>query len=212
MNTYIDIYCERLGPGFWAAPLNALTNLSFFIAAFLAYRLARDKNLLRPESGLLILLMAMIGTGSFLFHTFATGWAQLADVLPILLYQIAFIVVYTREVISRRKHITLGMLGLFFTLIYGVGHLPPDMLNGSLSYAPAILMLGLLSVFHYMKSKQEKGLLFMAAAVFGVSLTLRSVDMALCPAFHMGTHFFWHMLNGVVLYLSTRAYILNSKV
>jgi hypothetical protein len=25
----IDAYCERLGPGLWAEPLNALTNLAF---------------------------------------------------------------------------------------------------------------------------------------------------------------------------------------
>lgn len=30
MNEFIDIYCERLGPGLWAEPLNALTNAAFF--------------------------------------------------------------------------------------------------------------------------------------------------------------------------------------
>ena len=29
----IDIYCERVGPGLWAEPVNALTNLSFLAAA-----------------------------------------------------------------------------------------------------------------------------------------------------------------------------------
>ena len=32
----IDIYCERLGPGFWAEPVNALSNGAFLVAgAFL---------------------------------------------------------------------------------------------------------------------------------------------------------------------------------
>ena len=35
----IDAYCERLGPGFWAEPLNAWTNLAFLLAALLAPRL-----------------------------------------------------------------------------------------------------------------------------------------------------------------------------
>ncbi|MFT7390517.1 MAG: hypothetical protein ACI9ZH_000740, partial [Paracoccaceae bacterium] len=29
----IDAYCERLGPQFWAEPVNAATNLAFLIGA-----------------------------------------------------------------------------------------------------------------------------------------------------------------------------------
>ena len=35
----IDLYCERLSPGIWAEPINALTNLAFLVAAFAAWRL-----------------------------------------------------------------------------------------------------------------------------------------------------------------------------
>lgn len=31
----IDAYCERIGTGFWAEPLNALSNVAFFAAAAL---------------------------------------------------------------------------------------------------------------------------------------------------------------------------------
>ena len=34
----IDAYCERLGPAFWAEPVNALTNAAFPIAAWVAWR------------------------------------------------------------------------------------------------------------------------------------------------------------------------------
>lgn len=37
--TPVDIYCERLGPSFWAEPFNAVTNASFLIAAWFAWRL-----------------------------------------------------------------------------------------------------------------------------------------------------------------------------
>ena len=33
----VDLYCERLDPSFWAEPLNAFTNLSFLIAAAIAF-------------------------------------------------------------------------------------------------------------------------------------------------------------------------------
>lgn len=33
---YIDSYCERLLPGFWDEPLNAVSNLAFWLAAMVA--------------------------------------------------------------------------------------------------------------------------------------------------------------------------------
>jgi hypothetical protein len=52
----------------------------------------------------------------------------------------------------------------------------------------------------------RRGLAF-AALLFAISLTLRSVDMALCPAFPLGTHFAWHILNAAVLYILLRTAI-----
>jgi hypothetical protein len=40
--------------------------------------------------------------------------------------------------------------------------------------------------------------------IFSLSLVLRTVDAAICPAFPLGTHFIWHLLNGLVLYLGMR--------
>lgn len=53
--------------------------------------------------------------------------------------------------------------------------------------------------------------LWVATGVFVVSLGLRSVDMELCDAFPMGTHFMWHSLNGVFLYLLVRAVQLQAR-
>jgi hypothetical protein len=40
-----------------------------------------------------------------------------------------------------------------------------------------------------------------------VSLALRSVDLAACDAFPLGTHFVWHVLNAAVLYVLLRTAI-----
>jgi hypothetical protein len=37
------------------------------------------------------------------------------------------------------------------------------------------------------------------AAILVISLVFRSADAALCPAFPLGTHFLWHILNAVML-------------
>ena len=36
----IDLYCERTGPGLWAEPLNALSNLAFIAVAVILWRRA----------------------------------------------------------------------------------------------------------------------------------------------------------------------------
>lgn len=43
------------------------------------------------------MILALIGIGSFLFHTFAQTWAGLADVLPILMSKLFYIYVATRD-------------------------------------------------------------------------------------------------------------------
>lgn len=211
MNTYIDIYCERLEPGLWAEPLNAITNIAFFIAGFFALRLAQKENALNWRSGLLITLIFAMGIGSTLFHTVAVTWAMLADVLPILAFQIVFIIVYSQKVIGMKCRYSYALLALFFVTMYVSMQLPREWLNGTLEYAPALIFVTALGLWHFKNAVREKWGLLAAAATFVVSMTLRSIDMQICETLPIGTHFLWHCLNGLVLYLSTRAYLLNAE-
>ena len=52
--------------------------------------------------------------------------------------------------------------------------------------------------------------LLWAAAIFAISITLRSLDLALCDKVliegrKVGTHFAWHILNALTLFLLLRA-------
>jgi len=98
----IDIYCERLGPGFWAEPVNALTNAAFVIAALVAAVAARRAGLRQRALWALIVLAGLIGVGSFLFHTFATPWAALSDVVPIWSFVALYLVTFATQVAGIR--------------------------------------------------------------------------------------------------------------
>jgi hypothetical protein len=203
----MDFYCERGGPGLFAEPLNALTNLSFLIAAWRAWVLSRHLHLLTASVWLLIALLLSIGIGSTLHHTFATGLARLLDLVPILLFQLCFLWVYLRTVAG----IGLGSafistLSYYAMLHYAQGF--PHLLNGSLMYAPALIFLTGLGLFHYLQFKSQNFLLA-ATGVFILSLFFRTIDQAICPFVPTGTHFLWHVLNGVVLYLSLRALLFS---
>ncbi|MCP5143878.1 MAG: ceramidase domain-containing protein [Gammaproteobacteria bacterium] len=204
----IDLYCERLGPGFWAEPVNALANVSFFIAAWATWRLARQRNVLVPGVWLTVLLIVAIGIGSFLFHTLATGWAQLLDVGPILLFQLAFIFVYLRLIAGTGNAVAAGGV-LAFLGIALYSRQFEGLLNGSMMYAPALGVLLMLGVYHALHARAARSLLLVGGVLFAIAVTFRSIDMAVCPAWPLGTHFLWHLTNGVVLYCAMKALIGN---
>lgn len=206
----IDLYCERTSAAFWAEPVNALSNLSFVVAALGILLLCRQRGI-RPgwQGSFLIGNLALIGVGSFLFHTFANRLTMAADLLPIFIYQLAFISLYLRDVAACSWRTIGGLLAAFLVINLQLASLPRDWLNGSLLYGGALLFMAGLALHHLRRATHEPGVLLWATALFCISLTCRSLDNQLCALLPLGTHFLWHLLNGIVLYLTTRAFLLN---
>ena len=206
--TLLDLYCERVGPGLWAEPMNASSNIAFFLAAWAVWRLVRRVGPQSPDVWLLFALLVTIGVGSSLFHTFATWWARILDAGPILLFQLWYVWLYCRELIKMRRGYAAGLLVGFVVGAY-LGRQFPQILNGSLIYAPASLLVVALGVYHARTQARERFLLLGAAGVFLVAFFFRTIDNAVCPSFPTGTHFLWHLLVPVVLYLSVRGLLLS---
>jgi hypothetical protein len=98
MTDVMDVYCERVGPGLLAEPLNAVSNASFLLAAWAAWVLAKRTGTLSAGVRALIAIAALVGIGSILWHTYATSLALILDIVPILIFIIWFIWLYTRTV------------------------------------------------------------------------------------------------------------------
>jgi hypothetical protein len=72
-------------------------------------------------------------------------------------------------------------------------------LSVSAFYWPVpVLILGYAAVLWRQAPGTARGLAT-GAAILVASLTFRSLDMAVCAALPVGTHFLWHVLNGVML-------------
>ena len=82
-STPIDLYCERTDPSLWAEPVNALSNAAFLLAALAAFMHWRRDGAGDAPSFALIAVVALVGAGSFAFHTLATRGAMWLDVVPI---------------------------------------------------------------------------------------------------------------------------------
>lgn len=199
----VDIYCERLGPGLLAEPVNAVTNLSFFVAAWLALRAARARGRLDPAMLWLIGVTFAVGVGSTLFHTFAQRWAGAADVIPILVFIVSYFFLALWRYFGMRwwEAATMGAAFLFFAGGFrsaAAGALPEAM-GPAIGYMPALLALAFCGLFLALRRHPAGVWLLAAGATFSASLTFRALDHRVCDAFPTGTHFLWHILNGVVL-------------
>lgn len=204
----VDLYCERVGPGFWAEPVNAFTNIGFVFAAWFIWRIAMREQAHNSSIAAIVGMIVAIGIGSFLFHTMATPFTRWLDVIPIFLFQLLYIGFYTRRVINLPVAV-IGILLLLFLAASVYGRQFPDVMNGSLIYAPALLVIFVLGLYHYQSQRVERSLLLGAASIFLLSIFFRSIDNMICTQLALGTHFLWHILNALVIYLAMRALIAN---
>ena len=204
----LDLYCERITPGLWAEPINAFTNIGFVLAAYFCWRLAIRAQVRALSVAVITLTIVAIGIGSFLFHTMPTVVTRWLDIGPIFVFQLLYLGLYSRRVINL-SHAGSGILLLVFLAAAVAASQFPQTINGSLIYAPALLVIFVLSAYHYQSRKLERHLLLAAASVFLLSVVLRSVDIQICPRFEIGTHFLWHLLNALVIYLAIRALLVN---
>lgn len=211
-NEHLDEYCERGSAAFWAEPVNALTNLAFLVAALAIWHTLRPCRSVPTSIGLLAPLMALIGIGSFAFHTLATRWSQALDVVPItlfVLFSLGCVLRWFYGLAWRRCVLAVAGFGAF-TAVVGVpaGELIP---NRSGLYVPVLLLMTGLAVT--LRGSADAGRaahwrqFAVAAAVFALALAARTVDEEVCGAFPLGTHFLWHTLDGVLVFLVSRALV-----
>ena len=85
-----------------------------------------------------------------------------------------------------------------------------ECLNGSLVYVPALLAMAIVGGLMAERKHPAAPYILWAALIFAISVAFRSLDLALCDAYQfqgrkIGTHFVWHLLNGLALFLLLRA-------
>lgn len=210
MFDYIDGYCERVMPGFWDEPLNAVTNLSFIIAAMILWRLASRTGMAwRPSFLIPTALLALTGVGSFLFHTLANGWSGIADTLALGLCLLSIAFFTGKRFLN--EHWAIALMWPIWMIVAAVafGYLvdvPGSFYLGPMSVGVALVIFLRRKLWYLRHSQSHPSWKWICAAVcvFVPSFVFRTIDEPVCDSFHYGTHFLWHILNGVVLGLAIR--------
>ena len=205
----MDAYCERVGPGLLAEPLNAVSNVSFLLAALAAWVLARRVGALSAGVRALIAMAASVGIGSILWHTYPTMLTLILDIVPILIFLVWFIWLYARDVAGMRPLFALASVAAFLLATFLV--VPySGVLHGAPVYSPGLMVALVLGVFHARERDVARFTLLAAAGVYLAALFFRTIDNEVCPVLPIGTHFLWHLLIGLVTYLAMRPLILST--
>ena len=192
-----DNYCERTDLTYWSEPVNALTNLAFMAVAIFMYR--RTSGL--PHGQFLAVVLFLIGTGSWLFHTHATVWAVTLDVIPIMVFALFYIYLANRHFWGWSLPLAAFGAALFIPFSAAANQvfsaLPFFEISAGYWSLPTII-----AVYAALLWTRDRALsmgLFGGAAILCLSLTFRSLDEIVCPGFPLGTHFLWHILNAIML-------------
>ncbi|PRY23608.1 ceramidase [Aliiruegeria haliotis] len=195
----VDGYCERTDFTYWSEPVNAVTNLAFVIAAWIMWRRVRGQQM--PLAEALCAVLAAIGVGSWLFHTHATVWAAIADVAPIGIYILLYIFAANRDFWGLRLPWALLATAGFipFAAITGPVFASAPFFEVSAAYWPVPLLIALYAIALRERAPETARGLAIGAGILVVSLSFRTVDETVCGSFPLGTHFMWHILNGIML-------------
>ncbi len=212
MDRYIDLHCERTQYGFFEEPLNVLSNLGFIIAAYFLLRFIRTKQNKPFSLYFIILLCGFIGLGSMTFHVTARMWAAMyADVLPIALFAVIFMFMFSHHVLRLGLVGTAVLIGLLVAenVIFKsyVGRAP----DGYVSLIPSAFFLIFISLYMMITKNRSARNITVATIIASVAIFFRATDMYFCDIFPYGTHFLWHSLMGIFMYIVIRELIIRHR-
>ncbi|SEP52063.1 hypothetical protein [Amycolatopsis saalfeldensis] len=198
---YVDGYCERIAPGLWGEPLNDLTNLAFLVAAAAVWWRAHGARTGRT----LAVLVGLVFLASTVFHLTATRWGGAADSGFILVFVLYYAAMFPHVFLRVRLKLSWLAAPAFVVLTVAMAAL-----GGGL-YLPALVGLVVFAgVLLYARDPYWTHFAI-AGALFALSLAFRSIDGVACGDFPTGTHFLWHLLNALVLYVVSKAMISKEK-
>ncbi len=222
---HVFSYCERgTDAALWAEPINAISNAGFILAALVAWQLLlwRPPEERSPDHFLLIGLTFLIGFGSLAFHVYADQGTELADIIPIGLFMMVYLGFALNRFLAVPPGWTVLIVTGFAAIVAatmqvqcwagGVGipgaeiMVAKPCLNGSIGYLPALGALIIVGMVLTERHHRAAPYVIWAAIIFTGSILLRSVDMSFCDRVvidgrNVGTHFIWHLLNALVIFL-----------
>lgn len=198
--------CERTSmDNIFAEPLNVLSSFLFFITAFVIFRECKQNKEISSkwiiDIYVLTGLIFFIGIGSSVFHMVPNYYTELMDIIFI----IAFINLFFLSVLKRIAYLKWFQVVVAFLAFLGTTNFIvskfPHALNDSIGYLSSMLALCFVAVYLKIRRRPSAKYYAYAALIGVISLTFRVIDNKVCNHLSIGTHFLWHSLNALLIYI-----------
>lgn len=209
MNDFLGIpfpiYCERTGSTeFFAEPLNVLSNIAFILAGFGIYKLLKAKRIQKIEYKAALILILLIAIGSFLFHAIPNSYTVILDAVPAILSFALITFIFLSKLIGNRILALLIAVLLiptrFFISSFASTDITSSLIRNSIN--ASVFLLIILWIFSKYGRVAFEGLGILT--VYLLAIIMRIIDLQVCPAFPIGTHFLWHFFNALAVYLTVK--------
>ena len=190
-----DYYRERGESAMlFAEPINVLSNIAFFAAAFIATPFCRTW-----FDWALAIGCFMVGLGSTAYHSYPTRWTHVWDISSIVAWVLLYLFCWSHYIMGLAPWPAAGAVAAFVVLSMPVLKRYSAIWNGSGDYTPVIIVLVVCGGLQWWKDGQPH--LVLAAILACFSLFCRAIDNSV--RLSSGTHFLWHTLNGFLMALLT---------
>lgn len=217
MNEFLGIpfpiYCERAGSlEFFAEPVTAISNIAFIIAGLGIYTLLRKKRIQKVEYKVVLILVLSIGVGSFLFHAAPNSYTVFLDVIPVMLSFALITFIFLTKLIGNKILALLIAVFLIPARLFISSFASTDIISSLIrnSINASVFLLIILWIFSKYGKVAFEGLSILAVYLFAI--TMRTIDLQVCPTFPIGTHFLWHIFNALAVYLAVRFLIKLERI
>ncbi|OGY27920.1 MAG: hypothetical protein A2802_02600 [Candidatus Woykebacteria bacterium RIFCSPHIGHO2_01_FULL_43_29] len=215
--SYLNLYaslpdrCEKAW-GLISEPVDTVSNIAFFIATYLIYRLYKKYNLSGFRFNLLIILVMLIGLGSTVYHAFNNVYTALFDLLPIYFFVFYSLYSFT-SFLSKSTAIRIGTpLTLFIIQIgFRAMELPLFIFGMPTFHLFNILFILALSSWAYRRVGKMVNGIFPIVISYSLGILMRYFDLTICPINGVGTHFLWHISVAFATYYTARFFVTLSK-
>jgi len=209
----VDDYCQLTGPGLDAETMNAWSNGAFLVAALAAWRLLSIHPNAKAHLAIraLTLIAVLAGVGGYLFHRMDAPWAKWGETVPLLAFMLLYVWLLLRRFFHWHFLFAIPALLLYFAAIYWLevmtpGHAP----FGRALNLPTLIVFLLASIGFLLRQREAFWPMFWALVTLMASSVASMADVPICPQLGLGSHFVWHLLDALLLYLLLRLAILHA--
>ena len=240
-NDAVWLYCERgTRTALEAEPLNAASSMIMLLVAMIAMWIYRKTPFAQKSADhtLLIALTLLTGLGALAFHLYANQWSELAHMLPLLIFMTVYLAFALNRFLEMPPGWTVLVVGVFVLIslagltmtcavvdqsLQPLWSRTPDgasgatsCLNGTGGYIPFFVALAFLAFALRSRRHPATGSITAASLLFAAALVFHAIDHLYCQqllfqGYATGTHFIWHILEALVLFLLLRAAMVHQN-